>query len=152
LQESAKTLDEWYALSAAMNDEASVLDSVQRRELYSPLGDALCDDLNTPRAIAELHQLRNAVVHGSGGAALVDLVKSLRFLGFLQSTPAEWDARKHAVHGVDAGKIDKLIDARNAARKTRNFKEADRIRDELKAMDIELEDHKDGTTTWKVKR
>ena len=34
----------------------------------------------------------------------------------------------------------------------RGDKEADRIRDELKAMGIELEDHKDGTTTWKVKR
>jgi cysteinyl-tRNA synthetase len=152
LQESAKTLDEWYALSTAMNDEASVLDSAQKRELYSPLSDALCDDLNTPKAIAELHQLRNAVVHGSGGAALVDLVTSLRFIGFLQSTPAEWNARKHAVSDIDAAKIDKLIDARNAARKAKNFNEADRIRDELHALGIELEDHKDGTTTWKVKR
>ena len=45
-----------------------------------------------------------------------------------------------------------LIDARNAARKAKNFKEADRIRDELTAMGIELEDKKDGTTLWKVKR
>ena len=45
-----------------------------------------------------------------------------------------------------------LIDARNAARKARNFKEADRIRDELKAMGVELEDKKDGMTLWKVKR
>ena len=45
-----------------------------------------------------------------------------------------------------------LVDARNAARKAKNFREADRIRDELKAMGIELEDHKDGTTTWKAKR
>jgi cysteinyl-tRNA synthetase len=54
--------------------------------------------------------------------------------------------------GLDEVAIEKLIDARNAARKTRNFKESDRIRDELKAMRIELEDHKDGTTTWKVLR
>ena len=53
---------------------------------------------------------------------------------------------------MDEAAIEKLIDARNAARKTRNFKESDRIRDELKAMRIELEDHKDGTTTWKVVR
>ena len=45
-----------------------------------------------------------------------------------------------------------LIDERNAARKAKNFTESDRIRDELKAMGIELEDHKDGTTTWKVVR
>jgi cysteinyl-tRNA synthetase len=53
---------------------------------------------------------------------------------------------------VDADKVNALIDARNAARKTKSFKEADRIRDELKAMGVELEDHKDGTTTWKAKR
>ena len=44
-----------------------------------------------------------------------------------------------------------LIDARNAARKAKDFKESDRIRDELNAMGIELEDLKDGTK-WKVKR
>jgi cysteinyl-tRNA synthetase len=49
-------------------------------------------------------------------------------------------------------RIDDLISARNEARRSRNFSEADRIRDELAAMDIELEDHKDGTTTPKVKR
>ena len=45
-----------------------------------------------------------------------------------------------------------LIDARNAARKAKNFKEADRIRDELTTMGVELEDKKDGTTTWRLKR
>jgi cysteinyl-tRNA synthetase len=148
LQESSKTLDEWYALSAS----ADVPDRAEQREFYPPVRDALCDDLNTPKAIAELHQLRGAIVHGSGDPALVGLVQSLQFLGFLQSTPAEWDARKHAVSGIDAANIDKLVDARNAARKAKNFKEADRIRDELHAMSLELEDHKDGTTTWKVKR
>jgi cysteinyl-tRNA synthetase len=43
------------------------------------------------------------------------------------------------------------VDARIAARKAKNFAEADRIRDELAGMGIELEDHKHGTTTWKVK-
>jgi cysteinyl-tRNA synthetase len=49
-------------------------------------------------------------------------------------------------------KIDELISARKAARNAKNFSEADRIRDELNEMGIELEDHKDGTTTWQVKR
>jgi cysteinyl-tRNA synthetase len=50
------------------------------------------------------------------------------------------------------GTIEALIAARNEARKERNFEMADRIRHELNAMGIELEDHKDGTTTWKLKR
>ena len=45
-----------------------------------------------------------------------------------------------------------LIDARNAARKAKNFQEADRIRNELKAMGVEIEDGKDGTTKWKIAR
>jgi cysteinyl-tRNA synthetase len=50
---------------------------------------------------------------------------------------------------VDETKVKALVCARNAARKAQDFKEGDRICDELKAMGVELEDHKDGTTTWK---
>ena len=49
------------------------------------------------------------------------------------------------------GKIANLIDARNAARKAKNFKESDRIRDELAAMGVVLKDSKDGTT-WEIAR
>jgi cysteinyl-tRNA synthetase len=51
-----------------------------------------------------------------------------------------------------ANRIEDLVSKRNAARKARDFKEADRIRDELKAMNIELDDKQDGTTIWKMKR
>ena len=53
---------------------------------------------------------------------------------------------------LDTKKMDEMVEARNAARKARNFKEADRLRDELAAMGIELEDKKDGATTWRMKR
>jgi cysteinyl-tRNA synthetase len=52
---------------------------------------------------------------------------------------------------VDDAKIKGFIDARNAARKARDFKEADRIRDELAAMGVVLKDSKDGTT-WEIAR
>ena len=48
-------------------------------------------------------------------------------------------------------KVQKLIDARDAARKAKNFKEADRVRDKLAAMGVVLKDSKDGTT-WEVAR
>jgi cysteinyl-tRNA synthetase len=54
--------------------------------------------------------------------------------------------------GLDAVDIDALVSKRILARKLKKFADSDRIRDELKAMGIELEDHKDGTTTWKVVR
>lgn len=68
-----------------------------------------------------------------------------------------WEEKKkiealESCGGLDEAEIEKLIGARNAARAARNFKEADRIRDQLKAMGVELEDKKDGTTIWKVKR
>src|SRR5262249_4921335 len=99
--------------------------------------EALCDDLNTPLAITELH-----VLHRQGDAAA--LGATLRALGIARA-PASRRA-------VDESKVVSLVDARNAARKAKNFKEADRLRDELKAMGVELEDKKDGTTLWKVKR
>jgi cysteinyl-tRNA synthetase len=150
LEESSRTLDEWYALSATTN--AKGIFGGQHRELQSPFLDALFDDLNTPKVITELHQLRNAAVHGHGLPALIAFVGALKFLGFLNETLSNWNARKHSTRGIDSSTIERLIDERNATRKAKNFKEADRIRDELNAIGIELEDHKDGTTTWKVKR
>jgi cysteinyl-tRNA synthetase len=52
----------------------------------------------------------------------------------------------------DADFVQELIDQRNAARGAKKFSESDRIRDELAMMGVELEDKKDGTTTWKVRR
>jgi len=103
--------------------------------MAQPVLEALSDDLNTPKAIAELH-----VLHGKGDALAVG--STLRALGFSK--------RPQSQRKVDEQKVVALIDARNAARKAKEFKESDRIRDELTAMGIELLDTKDGTT-WKVK-
>jgi cysteinyl-tRNA synthetase len=114
--------------------------------------DALLDDLNTPRMIAELHAVRKQISHLQHGEAAVELGNTLSFLGFVQQNFFAWLTKLNHQVVADSGRIDTLIDARNAARRGKNFKEADRIRDELKAMGIELEDHKDGSTTWRVKR
>jgi cysteinyl-tRNA synthetase len=114
--------------------------------------DALLDDLNTPRMIAELHAIRKQISRAQHGEAAVELGNTLSFLGFVQQNFFAWTTKMDDRVLADSGRIDTLIDARNAARKTKDFSEADRIRDELHAMGIELEDHKDGTTTWKVKR
>jgi cysteinyl-tRNA synthetase len=72
-------------------------------------------------------------------------------LGLLRRTAAEWSNWRPASLAVEEARIERLVGARNAARKAKSFAEADRIRDELAVMGIELEDRKDGTTTWKVK-
>ena len=147
LEESWKTLDDWYWFAADASD-------------YKPAAsviEALSDDLNTPKAIAELHALRNQAQRAEGGDARSQLVGSLRFLGFLAETAETWAARRKAGVDVDAAKVDALVEARLAARKARNWAESDRIRDELAAMGIALKDAKDAATgeirtTWEVAR
>jgi cysteinyl-tRNA synthetase len=147
LEQSWATLEDWWSFAAPVYPPAP------SQTVFA----ALSDDLNSPKAIAELHVIRNRISTAGEGAHAVELAQNLAFLGFDRASFLAWEAMKTAEalktsSGLDEVAIETLIDARNAARKTRNFKESDRIRDELKAMRIELEDHKDGTTTWKVMR
>jgi cysteinyl-tRNA synthetase len=107
--------------------------------------------LNTPKALTALHELRGEAAKGAKPAAAC-LKASAQLLGLLEKTPAEWPAFRPASITVDETKILSLIEARAVARKARNFKESDRIRDELAKMGVELEDHKDKPTTWKYKK
>lgn len=140
LREAKRTLDHWYQLTADVAPGMLCADTV----------DALADDLNTPKALAALHELRSEAAKGAKGAA-ASLRASAQMIGVLQKTPAEWAAWRPASLALDEGKITTLIDARNAARKAKNFTESDRIRDELAAMGVVLKDSKDGTT-WEISR
>ncbi|MGB9042199.1 MAG: cysteine--tRNA ligase [Pseudolabrys sp.] len=141
LRESQKTLDHWYELTADAAPGYLCADAL----------DALLDDVNTPKAFAALHELRGEAAKGVKPAAAC-LKASAKLMGILQNSVAEWSAFRPASTAVDEHKVVSLIDARNAARRAKNFKEADRIRDELKAMGVELEDTKDGKTKWKIAR
>ncbi|MBP0575505.1 cysteine--tRNA ligase, partial [Mycobacterium tuberculosis] len=81
------------------------------------------DDLNTPKAIAELHVLRNAGQKAGGEADRDAFVGSLRFLGFLGQSAAEWAAKKQAAADIDVAKVEALIAARLTARAARNWTE-----------------------------
>ena len=141
LRESQKSLDYWYKLTGDSAAGYLCADAV----------DALLDDLNTPKAFAAMHELRGEAAKGTKPAA-ASLKASAQLIGLLQLPPAQWLGFRPASAAVDENKVVSLIEARNSARKAKNFKEADRIRDELKAMGIELEDTKDGETQWKVAR
>ena len=140
LEESWKTLDDWYWIVADAAGGA----------VPAAVMDALADDLNTPQVIAALHGLRNKA-QGGDGRARTELAASLRLLGFLNESAAEWAARRQQSANVDAAEVQALIDARAAARKAKDFKESDRLRDELAAMGVVLKDSKDGTT-WEIAR
>jgi cysteinyl-tRNA synthetase len=106
--------------------------------------EAMDDDFNTPEAIAVLHQMANEVFQGNGGLAV-----TLRALGgVLGLLQRDAEAFLKGSPAVDEGWIAERIAARQAARKARNFAEADRLRKELLDEGIVLEDSPSGTT-WR---
>lgn len=140
LEESAKTLDDWYWVAADATG-GDVSDKVM---------EPMFDDLNTSLAVAALHGLRNSAAAGNDGDRS-QFAASLRALGFLAETAAAWNGRKQQASGIDAAKVDGLIAHRTAARARKDFKESDRIRDELAAMGVVIKDSKEGTT-WEIAR
>jgi cysteinyl-tRNA synthetase len=140
LEESAKTLDDWYGIAA----------DAKGQEPSDAVIDALSDDLNTPQMIASLHGLRNSAASGNDRDR-GRFAASLRLLGFLSESVAEWKSRKQQASGVDAKRIDRMISDRTAARARKDFKESDRIRDELASMGVVIKDSKEGTT-WEIAR
>jgi cysteinyl-tRNA synthetase len=106
----------------------------------------LCDDLNVAPAIAEMHALADRAIAGDPAAA-GDLKAAAGLLGLLGHDPDTWF--KGAGDDEESSAIEALIEARAAARKFRDFAEADRIRAELAGRGVVLEDRPDGTTDWR---
>ena len=149
MQESQRILDEWHQ---AVGDTAAVREVMPDDDVIG----SLCDDLNTPNVLTRLHALVSEIRGPASGSRQIELKRSLKssgaLLGILEKTRGEYleaDPRRVA---IDESKVKSLIDARAHARKARNFKQADSIRDELVDMGVEIEDHKDGSTSWKIRR
>lgn len=124
VREAEKLLDKLYRLAA----QGVVADEVNAEFVA-----ALQDDLNLPKAIAILQQLPDAAQ-----------VIAAQFLGLLQQDAQSWFKGEGDDSAVQA-----QIAARAEAKKARNWGEADRIREELKAQGILLEDRPDGSTDWR---
>ena len=107
---------------------------------------ALNDDLNTPQALAALHELRERAQKGEAGAA-ASLLASGRLMGLFTSSPEDW-FQQDAGDGPSVEEIEALIEARQQARKDKDFAKADQIRDDLAARGVVLEDGPQGVT-WR---
>lgn len=142
LKQSVRNLDRLYGV---LRDTADI----EAADIAVPEAfmSALCDDLNTPKALAELFVLaKNASTPESKGG----LLAAANLMGLLQQTPQDWFAYGAAdMDAVDADKVAALIERRNAARAEKDYASADAARDELTAMGVVIEDGPDGTT-WRV--
>ncbi|RTL72484.1 MAG: cysteine--tRNA ligase [Hyphomicrobiales bacterium] len=140
---------------ATLMDFADVVSAVSPADApHADVIAALSDDLNTPSAISILHGIAKSAQRNAESAA--QLKATLQFLGVYGEEKRGDFAVGVEARSVDAAQVESLIGARNAARKAKDFKEADRIRDELAAMGVQLKDAKDKTTgeivtTWEVK-
>jgi cysteinyl-tRNA synthetase len=147
LEEAEKTLSRWYAILRAQGISADTAFDAPLRQAFV---EALCDDLNIPRAMAELHAMAAKAEprEGDSQTARAEAEKLLRaasLLGLLEDDPAEWEQKAPEI-AVDVGEVEKLVSERLAARKSRNFAESDRLRDLLADMGVKLKDGKDKTT------
>jgi cysteinyl-tRNA synthetase len=162
LEEAENALDRWYDAIGEVEPGGEIAPGVE---------EALCDDLNTPAALAELHRLAHPAIAGLMMAGLTlagqlpapaVLKASANLLGLLQQTRS---ARKAQIDEANflrlssletsaptvAAHIDELIKQRIRARASKNWAESDRLRDRLAEMGVVVKDSKDGTT-WEFKR
>ena len=144
LLESKKILNKWFSffldIEISKVDEDFVDESILS---------ALKDDINTPKAISELHQLfKNCTKEDV--LSIKKFINSARLLGLMLSSPKEWMEWNVRENNLDEIKINELIEKRNLLRDQGNYSDADKIRDQLDELGIILED-KDGKTTWKQK-
>ncbi len=139
LEQSKTTLEKWYELY----DEKEI--KTDSSETFS----ILLDDLNTPKYFAKLHELFNSASKGNKNKKN-EFNEACRFIGIFNENKAALKERKKLFSTIEEKYILEKIEARIQARKSGNYKLADKIRDELLKNGIVIED-KQNKTEWKYK-
>ena len=132
------TLDKWYRIE---------LDNFKSIKIPNEILKPLYEDLNTPGYIANLHGLYEKA---SKGEKKDLFIAACQFVGLLSETYEQWQEFKKNRVSLSETEIEKMINLRDIARENKDYKEADRIRDELSDKGVLIED-KDGKTLWKFK-
>jgi cysteinyl-tRNA synthetase len=136
IKDNKKLLDRFYNRLEQMKDMKA-----QGSDVPSEVMEALCDDLNTPQALAAL----NGLIHNENSPALKgQLLAAGKLLGIFQQDPAAW----LGYGGVD--EFESLLQKRQEARASKNYKRADEIRDELSAKGYTIEDTAEGPKLRKL--
>jgi cysteinyl-tRNA synthetase len=148
MTQTVRTLDGWYGVLRDLADVEATVGLIPEA-----VEAALCDDLNTPQALAVLSQLADAARAATGeaqrSAAKSALLGGGALLGLLQQDPETWFKQGNSGDEVDAAAVESLLEQRRAARASRDWSRADAIRDELSALGVTIEDGAQGTR-WSV--
>ena len=138
LSDCESTLDKWYKVYSSNLKSVKVSD-----EILKPL----YEDLNTPGYIANLHKLYEKANNGEN----IDLfISACKFIVLMNETSEQWNEFKKKRVSITESEIENMLSLRDKARENKNYKEADKIRDELLDKGVLIED-KDGKTLWKFK-
>ena len=138
ISDCQNTLNKWYRIYSSDIKTVEVT-----KEVLKPL----YEDLNTPGYIANLHQLYEQANKGENKELFISACK---FIGLLNENNEQWEKYKKDKASISETEITSKIDLRNKARANKDYKEADRIRDDLFDKGVLIED-KDGKTLWKFK-
>jgi len=165
MHEAVSGLDKLYTALSRAEEHLPAGDSIEAGECRQRFCQAMEDDFNTARGLAEMFDAArhlNRLLDEAGSGPIPEeaaaICADLRFmggvLGLFNTTAAEYfQRRKEAAarsQTLDPAEIDALVEQRCQARKEKNFAEADRIRDDLQQRNIIIEDLPDGTSTWKA--
>lgn len=160
LAQARASLDGLYQSLRAASSEQSITSAdfqdMDISEYPKVVVDALSDDLNTPRALAGMHELANQLRRASDSearnAAVQQLLAGGSLLGLLIQTPDAYftQGQPGGPSSITTDAIEALIEQRKAARASGDYAGADRIRDDLLASGIELEDSREGTRWRKL--
>ena len=138
INDCQNTLDKWYRVYSPDIKSVKLTEEVLK---------PLYDDLNTPGYIANLHQIYERASKGENKELFISACK---FIGLLNEDNKQWEKYKRDKASINEDEINEKIELRNKARANKNYKEADRIRDDLLDKGVLIED-KDGKTLWKFK-
>ena len=138
INDCQNTLNKWYRIYSTNVKSVQVTEDVLK---------PLYEDLNTPGYIANLHQLYEKASKGESKELFISACK---FIGLLNEDNEQWKKYKKDKASITETEINIKIDLRNKARADKDYKKADKIRDELSDKGVLIED-KDGKTLWKFK-
>jgi cysteinyl-tRNA synthetase len=141
LQQSVKNLDRLYGVLRDVAD-------IEAADVAAPEGflAALCDDMNTPKALAELFALSKSIDTAEAKGAFLS---AAGLLGLLQQPPDDWFSKASA--SIDRDTVEALIAERAEARSAGDYAKADAARDKLTEMGVVIEDGPGGTI-WRLAR